>query len=840
MKSRRHFLQDIAALSGAGLAASAIFEPIQKALAIDPPEGSTYLDAEHVVILMQENRSFDHAFGTLQGVRGFNDPRAIELSNGNPVWAQSNKAGETYIPFRLDIKESKTTWMGCLPHGWDDQVDAANGGKHDRWLDTKRSGAREYASMPLTLGYHTRKDIPFYYALADAFTICDQNFCSTLTGTTPNRLHLWTGTIREKPDPKTPALVRNEDCDFGAWVHWATFPERLEDQGISWKIYQNELTVPSGLIGEADAWLGNFGDNPIEWFTQYGVRFSESHRKHLEKRAKTLASELDAVRKQLASQTGAATEKLQERKTDLEATLARVNKDRETFSAENFERLSPRQKSIHARAFTTNSGDPAYRELTEITYRDGDKTRRMAAPKGDVLYQFRKDVNEGTLPSVSWLVPPERFSDHPGSAWYGQWYLSEVLSILTKNPEVWKKTIFILTYDENDGYFDHVPPFQAPHPDKPESGLASKGLDTTLEHLELEVDRKHKPNGSVRGNSLGLGFRVPMLIASPWSRGGFVYSEVTDHTSPIQFLEKFLSQKTGKKIEEPNISAWRRAICGDLTASFQTYFDEESGLSSFLGRDAFLEAIHRAQFKNPPTGFHPLTEKEVADVRAQSKETMMPKQELGTRESCPLPYELFVDGALNKDRTHFRISFQADNTIFGDRAVGAPFILYAKTAQGLTVRHYAVVAGTSVEDTWPLETFAEGVYHLRVYGPNGFFREFTGDKDDPQVEVSLGYYRPDAKAQPSGDLQFTIANRTSAPLHLVLRDQTYGRDDEEFTLAAGEEKVLVRPSAQDSGWYDYGVTVKGAGRFLKRYAGRVETGRFSITDPYMGFLCGDC
>jgi phospholipase C len=813
MKSRRHFLQDIAALSGAGLAASAIFEPIQKALAIDPEEGSTFLDAEHVVILMQENRSFDHAFGTLKGVRGFNDPRAIELANGNPVWAQSNAKGETYIPFRLDIKESKTTWTGCLPHGWDDQVDAANGGKHDRWLDTKRSGAKEYASMPLTLGYHTRKDIPFYYALADAFTICDQNFCSTLTGTTPNRLHLWTGTIREKPDPKTPALVRNEDCDYGSWVNWTTFPERLEDHGISWKIYQNELTVPSGLTAEADAWLGNFGDNPIEWFTQYGVCYSENHRKHREKASQTLGGELKGFDKA----------------------------SRETFSAENFEKLSPREKSIHARAFTTNAGDPAYRELREISYREGDKTYRLNVPKGDILYQFRKDVNDGTLPTVSWLVPPERFSDHPCSAWYGQWYLSEVLSILTKNPEVWKKTIFILTYDENDGYFDHVPPFQAPHPNKPESGLASKGLDTTLEHLELEVDRKHKPNGAARGNSLGLGFRVPMLIASPWSRGGFVYSEVTDHTSPIQFLERFLSQKTGKKVEEPNISAWRRAICGDLTASFQAYFDEESGLDKFLARDAFLEAIHRARFKNPPTGFHPLTEKEIADVRTHAKESLMPKQELGTRESCPLPYELFVDGELNKARTHFKISLKAGNAIFGDRAAGAPFIVYAKTAKGLTVRHYAVVAGTVVEDLWPLEAFPEGAHQLRVYGPNGFFREFTGDKDNPQLEIAMGYFQPDPNApQLSGDVRLVVTNKSSAPVELILRDQTYGRDDEEVAIAPGEEKVLVRPSAQDSGWYDYGVTVKGASRFLARYAGRVETGRFSISDPYMGFLCGDC
>ncbi len=300
MQTRRQFLRNTAMLSAAGL----IPASVQRALAIEPEKGSRFLDAEHVVILMQENRSFDHAFGTLQGVRGFNDPRAIRLPDGDPVWVQSNSRGQRYLPFRLDIKETKSTWMGCLPHGWADQVDAANGGQHDRWLDVKKSGHPLYAKMPLTLGYYTRADIPFYYALADAFTICDQYFCSSLTGTTPNRLHLWTGTIRAKPTTESPALVRNEDCDYGQWVSWKTFPERLEDHGISWKIYQNELTVPNGLAGEADAWLANFGDNPIEWFTQFNVRFAKHHQSFLAAKAQSLSREIDGLKKQLSDVAG--------------------------------------------------------------------------------------------------------------------------------------------------------------------------------------------------------------------------------------------------------------------------------------------------------------------------------------------------------------------------------------------------------------------------------------------------------------------------------------------------------------------------------------------------------
>ncbi len=190
------FIKKAALLSGGTGLAGVLPASIQRALAIDPAAGSTFLDAEHVVLLMQENRSFDHCLGTLRGVRGFNDPRAITLPNKNLVWLQSNAAGQTYAPFRLDIKDSKVTWMSSLPHSWENQVDARNDGKYDKWLDVKQSGNKAYAHLPLTMGYFTREDIPFYYALADAFTVCDQNFCSSLTGTTQQTL-LLDETVRE-------------------------------------------------------------------------------------------------------------------------------------------------------------------------------------------------------------------------------------------------------------------------------------------------------------------------------------------------------------------------------------------------------------------------------------------------------------------------------------------------------------------------------------------------------------------------------------------------------------------------------------------------------------------
>src|SRR5690349_9434308 len=213
MESRRDFIKKATLLTGA-LGVAGILPPsIQRAMAINPKVGSTFLDAEHVVFLMQENRSFDHAFGTLKGVRGFNDPRAITLPNQYPVWLQSNKKGHTYAPFRLNIKDTKATWMSSLPHSWENQVDEHNNGRNDGWLEAKKSGNKEYEDMPLTMGYYNREDIPFYYSLADAFTVCDHNFCSILTGTSPNRCFFWTGKVREEQNATSTAHHSNGYID---------------------------------------------------------------------------------------------------------------------------------------------------------------------------------------------------------------------------------------------------------------------------------------------------------------------------------------------------------------------------------------------------------------------------------------------------------------------------------------------------------------------------------------------------------------------------------------------------------------------------------------------------
>ncbi|HTE11012.1 MAG TPA: alkaline phosphatase family protein, partial [Chitinophagaceae bacterium] len=260
MDTRRDFIKKSMLLSGAAGFSTMLPASVQRALAIDPAAGSTFLDAEHIVILMQENRSFDHCFGSLQGVRGFNDPRAILQPDKKPVWLQTNAQGETYAPFRLDIKDSKCTWMGDLPHSRASQVDAYNSGKYDQWLTAKRSGNKKYADMPLTMGYYNRKDLPFNYGMADAFTICDQNFSSAMTSTTPNRSFFMTGKIMGMEEGLPKANIRNNDFSYGK-MPWKTFPELLEENNIPWKFYQNELDCGGGFTGDERAWLSNFGCN---------------------------------------------------------------------------------------------------------------------------------------------------------------------------------------------------------------------------------------------------------------------------------------------------------------------------------------------------------------------------------------------------------------------------------------------------------------------------------------------------------------------------------------------------------------------------------------------------
>jgi len=789
MDSRREFLKKAAVLAGATGLTNGLPGSILKAMAINPEPGSTFYDAEHIVFLMQENRSFDHMFGKMRGVRGFNDPHPHVQPNGNKVWLQKDLAGYTYVPFHVDINKTKITWQGGLPHSWNDQVAARNGGRYDKWLPVK---------SPMTLAHYDRKDIPFYYALADAFTVCDQHFCSSLTGTTPNRLFFFTGSVRGEKSENRVAVVNNEQAEShdNVFVDWPTFQEILEDNGVDWRVYQNELWTSKLPEGEIDDWLGNYGDNPLEYIRRHNVKLSAYFRKNGDHTVKPVLSPEEVQAK--------------------------------------YDKLSQKEKNLIDKAFTTNISEKGYLDLAPFTFtNDQGKSETINVPKGDIFHQFRKDVDNGKLPAVSWLVAPQKFSDHTSSPLYGTWYVSEALDILTKNPEIWKKTIFILTYDENDGYFDHQPPFVVPNPDDPSSGKVSEGIN-------YATDFEAK-----KGSPIGLGYRVPMVIASPWSKGGFVNSQVFDHTSSLMFMENWLSKKTGKVIKSNNISDWRRAVCGNLTSAFRPYNGDAIKSPDPLKREVVVTNIGNAKNKPAQVGPTALNQNEISKINkfeAFSDQTSvhMPKQENGTKSACVLPYHLMVDANLVNNQ--LELVFRSAKTLFGNatESVGAPFTMNtASKFKGVDGKAwaYAVKAGDVLKDKIDLEDFDSSIYDLEITGPNGFFRHFRGSKDNPKVAIE-GYPEQAGMLTKklTGNLVFSFENQGPTAITLQIVDNAYKKAKQILILKPKSAGKIVLNLTKNSNWYDFSILHTGNDIFKYRYAGKIETGEITQTDPFMGGL----
>lgn len=787
MDSRREFLKKAALFAGATGAAHTIPATVLKAMAIDADPGTTFQDAEHIVFLMQENRSFDHMFGKMKGVRGFNDPHPHIQPDGNKVWLQKDGQGYTYAPFHVDINKTKITWQGGLPHSWNDQVAARNGGRYDKWVPVKSA---------MSLAYYDRNDIPFYYALADAFTICDQHFCSSLTGTTPNRLFFFTGTVRGENSANEVAVVNNDQAESqnNVFVDWPTFQETLEDNGIDWRIYQNELWTSKLPEGEIDDWLGNYGDNPIEYVSRHQVKLSAYFRKNGDHTVKPPLSAKEVQAK--------------------------------------YDQLSQREKNLIDKAFQTNISQKDYLDLAPFTFtNDEGKSETINIPKGDIFHQFRQDVDQGKLPTVSWLVAPQRFSDHTSSPLYGTWYVSEALNILTKNPEVWKKTIFILTYDENDGYFDHQPPFVVPNPNDPSSGKASAGIN-------YATDFEAK-----KGSPIGLGYRVPLVVASPWSKGGFVNSQVFDHTSSLMFMEKWLSKKTGKKIKSHNISDWRRNICGDLTSVFRPFHGEEIKNPQPLNRETVVTHINNAKNKPAqagPTALNKIEVDKINKFEAFSPQTSVhaPKQENGTRPACALPYHLMVDAHVVNNEVH--ITFQSAKTLFGSEieTVGVPFTMNTNAKfKGIAGKTwaYAVKPGDALTEKIGIDNFDNEIYDFRITGPNGFYRHFTGSKKNPQLMIQA---KPEqvglVRKKLSGHLIFSIENKGATIIAIQIIDHKYGASPRNLQLKPKSTHTVLLDLSKNANWYDFSIIQMGNGIFKHRYAGKIETGVVTTTDPFMG------
>ena len=395
-------------------------------------------DIDHVVIFIQENRSFDHYFGSYRGVRGFADQSAA-FNQPYPANTSSAPAG-VLLPFHLDTTQTSAACTHDITHDWIPQHQSWNNGAMDGFV-TSRLPINANDAV-LSMGYYTRADLPYYYSVADAFTLCDNYCCSVIGPTDPNRLYTMAASI--DPDgknggPVLQTLVNNRSSLFGK-LTYTTMPEQLQTRGISWKVYS---TPDASAFGSIET------DNVLPYFKNF---------------------------------------------QDPTSTL---------------------YKNAFNPIFPTD---------------------------------FVADALAGNLPQVCWIIGSVVTSDHPPSpALFGENTLSAIITALTANPVAWAKTLLFVTYDENGGFFDHVAPVTAPPGTAGEYITASPVPDPTVE-------------GSING-PIGLGFRVPMLVLSPFSRGGFVSSDLFDHTSVLRFLE------TRFGAEVPNLSAWRRATVGDMTSA---------------------------------------------------------------------------------------------------------------------------------------------------------------------------------------------------------------------------------------------------------------------------------
>ena len=669
---RRRFLEIV----GGSAALAAMNLSVAKAASIPANRKTgTIKDVEHIVVLMQENRSFEHYLGSLRGVRGFGDPHPATLPSGKPVWYQKSKTGQEILPFHPTVSDLGGAYLEGLPHSWVDGQQAINKGHYDGWVPAKGT---------TTMAYLNRADAAFHYALADAFTVCDAYHCSFIGNTDPNRYYLWSGWTGNDGKGGGPVLYNDEKG-----YDWTTYPERLEQAGVSWKIYQDEGNGldAAGFWGwTEDPFIGNYGDTSVLYFNAYR---------------------------------------------------------------------------------NAKPGDPLFEKArTGTKHKDGE----------DYFAQLKQDVAAGTLPQVSYISAPEAFSEHAN--WptkFGAWYISKVLDVLTSNPDVWSKTALFITYDENDGFFDHIIPPHAPNPQIP----GESTVPTTHEFFTGGTGTKDEPQDP---GAYGMGPRVPMFVVSPWSTGGYVCSETFDHTSIIRFMEERFG------VREPNITPWRRSVAGDLTSAFD--FSRPSAPGELMDVSAWKPKDTRRHddYKPvPPTS------------------GTLPKQEKGTRPARPLGYRLNVT-----EKSTDAVTLQLDNP----GSLGAFF--QARLLQPAGQPHvFTVGSGRSLTAKLPV-TARDA--HVELHGPNGFFREYVGLRDDVSVRVI-------ARAGRILHLEIDAPKGTD----VVIKDAQLGRE-EKFTTK-GHRTNRSYHLDMTKGWYDLTVTL---GDYRRVFAGHVENGRPSTSDPQLG------
>ncbi|CAM3143248.1 phospholipase C, phosphocholine-specific [Prescottella defluvii] len=682
--SRRRFMALGAGAVGVAAAGSLLPPSLQAALASPVPPGS--LDSiEHVVLLMQENRAFDHYFGTLRGVRGFGDPNALRLRTGRTVYEQPDRES-VVVPYPIrdaaDAARMDTQNVDALDHEWAGGQAAVADGWHDGWIPAKTAA---------TMAHYDRRDIPFQFELAESFTVCDAYHCSVPTSTAPNR-NYWISGYTGFESNGTRAVTNDSYMPWHAGYTWTTVPERLETAGISWRTYQE--------------W-DNFTDNNLEYFVRFKriVHGLLGHPVLLPYQFPTLAA--------------------------LYAALPLLPPDVQNL--------------------LLGCLDEGVARLDAADRRLYDRALRRERP-GTLADVFRADVEAGTLPQVSYLVPSAVDCEHPmtSSPASSASLVYKVLDAIASDPETWSRTAIFLNFDENDGYYDHVPPPLPPR-------------DVADEHV-----------GDL---PLGLGPRVPMTVISPWTVGGYVCSQVFDHTSITQFLEKRFG------FTQPEISGWRRTVAGDLTSAFD--------FGSPRARPSLT----------PPQPAPPLTPRWKP---APPEQQRMPVQESGTRPARALPYQPDADAVFDAQSRVLSVRLRNTGT------ESAHLALFPYAGEYDRPRHYDVLGDRLDAVPVPGER-----YDLTMIGPNGFRREFAGSTTGPGADVQVDT-TIDASAR---TVRVSVVNHGSGAVTAELAGN-------QASLAPGTTRTWTVPSQR--GWYDAALALGEDPAFRRRWMGHIENGAESV------------
>ncbi len=389
------------------------------------------------------------------------------------------------------------------------------------------------------------------------------------------------------------------------------------------------------------------------------------------------------------------------------------------------------------------------------------------------IAEMERDIKAGHLPPVSWIVTSTMLSEHPAgsSPAYGEIFVSNLLAMLARHPEIWSKSVLFINYDENDGFFDHMPlPIPAIGPEMGKTTVAATG----------EI---------YHGVPFGLGPRVPMLIISPWTKGGFVDSELFDHSSVLRFLEVRFG------VKEPNITRWRRAVCGDLTSAFD-----------------FANPHAPWDVKLPNTSTYGHQVKAAADLPAVAPVygAPMPRQEEGQRPARPLAYDLLCDAKIDGKDLVIRLQNHGK--------IGACFFAYAEALSD-GPWFYTVGPGKSVEDRIPA---GNGPFHFTVHGPNGFFREYRGKGQTAILKAEL--------ARDGEGVVLRLTNGGNDQIFTV--EDGYARGSRRKVPVARQQTVTSRWDIADHDhWYDLKLS---AGDQSWRFSGHIETGKVSRSDPALG------